>query len=117
MGAGICAMHYTGMAALDMAPGIVWNPLLVAASALIAVGASAAALLIFFWLRKVSGDTRAALPGARRTGDGSSHLRHALHRHDRRSFPADAVCLSADSLAGNEPRRAGGAVVACASDA
>jgi diguanylate cyclase (GGDEF)-like protein len=50
MGAGICAMHYTGMAALDLAPGIVWNWALVAASALIAVAASAAALVIFLWL-------------------------------------------------------------------
>ncbi len=47
MGAGICAMHYIGMAALDMAPGIVWNWWLVAASALIAVVASTVALLIF----------------------------------------------------------------------
>ncbi|TMG99994.1 MAG: bifunctional diguanylate cyclase/phosphodiesterase, partial [Betaproteobacteria bacterium] len=54
MGAGICCMHYIGMAALDMAPGIVWSKTLVAASAGIAVIASAAALLIFFWLRKVS---------------------------------------------------------------
>src|SRR5258706_726200 len=43
MGLGICAMHYTGMAALDMSPGIVWNRGLVLASALIAVGPSAAA--------------------------------------------------------------------------
>lgn len=49
MGIGICAMHYTGMAALDMTPGIVWDPLLVACSGVIATGASAAALLIFFW--------------------------------------------------------------------
>ena len=44
------------MAALDMAPGIVWSKALVAASAAIAVFASAAALLIFWWiafLRKV----------------------------------------------------------------
>ena len=33
MGLGICTMHYAGMAALDMAPGIVWNWPLVAASA------------------------------------------------------------------------------------
>jgi NO-binding membrane sensor protein with MHYT domain len=26
MGAAICAMHYIGMAALDMSPAIVWNP-------------------------------------------------------------------------------------------
>src|SRR5437879_3179466 len=54
MGAGICCMHYIGMTALDMAPAIVWSKTLVAASAGIAVTASAAALLIFFWLRKVS---------------------------------------------------------------
>ena len=28
MGAGICAMHYIGMAALRFAPGIVWQPAL-----------------------------------------------------------------------------------------
>jgi len=54
MGAGICAMHYTGMAALDMFPPIQWNTALVAASAAVAVAASMAALLIFFWLRGVS---------------------------------------------------------------
>jgi diguanylate cyclase (GGDEF)-like protein len=54
MAIGICAMHYIGMAALDMAPGIVWDPVIVAASAAIALAASAAALSIFFWLRTVS---------------------------------------------------------------
>jgi diguanylate cyclase len=54
MAIGICAMHYIGMSALDMAPGIVWDPWLVAASAAIALAASAAALRIFFWLRTVS---------------------------------------------------------------
>src|SRR5262249_28847047 len=47
MGSGICAMHYLGMAALDMTIGIDWNPWLVAASVVIAVSASAVALLIF----------------------------------------------------------------------
>jgi diguanylate cyclase (GGDEF)-like protein len=51
MGAGIAAMHYTGMAALRMQPGIVYDPYLFSASLLIAVGASAAALLIAFRLR------------------------------------------------------------------
>src|SRR5258708_21750896 len=54
MGAGICAMHYPGMAALDMLPPIQWNAALVTASAAVAVAASMAALLIFFWLRGVS---------------------------------------------------------------
>ncbi len=55
MGAGICAMHYTGMAALVLAPGIRWNGWLVAASAAVATAAAAAALCIFFWLRRLSG--------------------------------------------------------------
>ena len=44
MGAGIACMHYTGMAALRMLPGIDYDPTLFGASLLIAVGASAAAL-------------------------------------------------------------------------
>ena len=52
MGAGISAMHYSGMAALRMQPGIDYDPTLVALSLVIAVGASAAALSIAFRLRK-----------------------------------------------------------------
>ncbi|MFG0272241.1 putative bifunctional diguanylate cyclase/phosphodiesterase [Pseudomonas sp. zjy_14] len=51
MGAGIACMHYTGMAALRMLPGIDYDPTLFGASLLIAVGASAAALWIAFRLR------------------------------------------------------------------
>lgn len=51
MGGGIAAMHYTGMAALRMEPGIVYDPYLFGASLLIAVGAAAAALMIAFRLR------------------------------------------------------------------
>jgi len=51
MGAGIAFMHYTGMAALRMLPGIDYDPALFGASLLIAVGASAAALWIAFRLR------------------------------------------------------------------
>ncbi|WP_409263065.1 putative bifunctional diguanylate cyclase/phosphodiesterase [Pseudomonas putida] len=52
MGSGIACMHYTGMAALRMLPGIDYDPTLFGASLLIAVGASAAALWIAFRLRK-----------------------------------------------------------------
>ena len=54
MGAGISAMHYTGMAAMRMQPGIDYDPTLFAASLLIAVGASGAALWIAFRLRQHS---------------------------------------------------------------
>ena len=54
MGTGISGMHYIGMAAMAMTPGIVWSPLLVTVSVLIAVIASASALLIFQLLRRVN---------------------------------------------------------------
>lgn len=52
MGAGISCMHYLGMAALRMQPGIDYDPGLFGLSLLIAVGASAAALWIAFHLRQ-----------------------------------------------------------------
>ena len=101
MGGGICAMHYIGMAALDMTIGIDWNPWLVTASALIAVSASAAALLIFFWLR-------AALPAralayqaiaAVVMGVAISGMHYTAMA--AANFPRGAICLSAGSLSGN----------------
>ncbi len=52
MGIAIAAMHYTGMAALRMRPGIEYDPLLFSLSILIAIAASGAALWIAFTLRK-----------------------------------------------------------------
>jgi signal transduction histidine kinase len=54
MGAGIAAMHYSGMSAIEITPVITYAPHLVAASILIAVGASFAALWLAFRLRKGS---------------------------------------------------------------
>ena len=51
MGAGICAMHYSGMAAIQIVPIITYQPMLVLASIAIAVGASFAALWLAFKLR------------------------------------------------------------------
>jgi diguanylate cyclase len=100
MGAGICVMHYTGMGSLDLAPGIQWNWLLIAASAAIAVTASAVALIIFFALRKLSGRAArrwqivaalvmgAAVCGMHYTGMAAAE------------FPLNSVCLSAGELRG-----------------
>jgi diguanylate cyclase (GGDEF)-like protein len=52
MGFGICAMHYTGMFAMHMDPAIEYDPMLVAASMLIAIAASTAALWIMSALRE-----------------------------------------------------------------
>ncbi len=51
MGAGICGMHYTGMAAMQMTPAIQYDPLLFSVSVLVAVTASLAALWLAFTLR------------------------------------------------------------------
>ncbi|MBL8303428.1 MAG: diguanylate cyclase, partial [Ideonella sp.] len=100
MGAGICLMHYTGMAAIDLVPGIRWDPLLIGASAAIAVGASAVALLIFFGLRRLSArDARwwqfvaalvmgAAICGMHYTGMAAA------------TFEAGSICLTAGQLGG-----------------
>lgn len=64
MGAGISCMHYTGMAAMQMQPGIDYDPLLFSASLLIAVGASVAALWIAFRLRRTTPYVRQIRGGA-----------------------------------------------------
>ena len=53
MGAGISAMHYGGMFAMRMDPPVQYDSLLVAASIVIAVGASGAALIICRQVRRV----------------------------------------------------------------
>jgi len=64
MGVGIAAMHYTGMAALLMMPGIHYDPLLFAASVAIAIAASGAALWIAFRLRRNTPHVKLARGGA-----------------------------------------------------
>jgi diguanylate cyclase len=100
MGAGICAMHYCGMAALDMSPGIVWDRTLVAASAGIAVGASAAALLIFSFLRRVNGQRSASFQAVAAVVMGMAISGMHYTGMAAASFPAGSVCLSASGLSG-----------------
>lgn len=100
MGAGICAMHYIGMAALDMQPGIVWNPLLIAASAVIAVVASAAALSIFFWLRRVTDRRGLVYQAAAAVVMGLAICGMHYTAMAAANFPEGAVCLSVHGLGG-----------------
>ena len=100
MGGGIIAMHYLGMAAMGMSPGITWDVPLVALSVLVSFLASALALLIFRLLRQVE--------RPRRTGYqlaasfvfalgicGTHYLGMAAA-----SFAVGSVCLTADELGG-----------------
>ena len=100
IGGGICAMHYIGMAALDMTMPIVWRWDLVAVSAAIAVGASGAALLIFFRLRlvKASRSRPYQFLAALVMGLAISGM-HYTGMHAA-NFPLDSVCLSANILNG-----------------
>ncbi|MGN5352636.1 putative bifunctional diguanylate cyclase/phosphodiesterase [Ralstonia sp. L16] len=64
MGAGVAGMHYTGMAALRMNPGIQYNPARFALSIVIAVLASGVALWIAFRLRRQARRVRALRAGS-----------------------------------------------------
>ncbi len=55
LGTAICAMHYTGMAAMEMDADLRYEPLLFALSVIIAIAASGAALLIVFKLGQHEG--------------------------------------------------------------
>jgi two-component system, sensor histidine kinase and response regulator len=55
MGAGICAMHYTGMAAMRLPAMCHYNPWIVSASVAIAVVVSVVALLLAFRFRTTGG--------------------------------------------------------------
>ncbi|HEY2526489.1 MAG TPA: MHYT domain-containing protein, partial [Xanthobacteraceae bacterium] len=92
MGIGIVAMHYTGMAAMRMPADVRYDPMLVALSVLIAIGASNVALWLAFrttisWQRVLSAmvmgaaihgwGARKTYPGANgpRTGNSNNHVR------------------------------------------
>ncbi|WP_349985638.1 putative bifunctional diguanylate cyclase/phosphodiesterase [Stenotrophomonas sp. WHRI 8082] len=91
LGLGIATMHYLGMAAMRMQPGIDYDPLWFTVSILIAIGAAGAALWIAFRLRAERRNTRSlrglaslvmgvAIVGMHYTGMAAAR------------FPADSLC-------------------------
>jgi diguanylate cyclase len=98
MGLGIASMHYAGMAAMRMQPGIEYDPVVFAASIAIAIGASIAALWIARNLSQV-GQTKLvqkriaaalvmalAITGMHYTGMAAAH------------FPLGTICGAAKGV-------------------
>ena len=94
MGLAIAAMHYTGMYAMRMRPGIDYDPLLFAASIVIAVAASGAALWIAFKLRKDIPHVRLARAGAAIVM-GVAVVGMHYTGMAAAGFPAGSVCMAA----------------------
>jgi len=101
LGAGMGAMHYLGMQALEMSIPIVWNPWLVAASLAMALLAALCGLGMFRLLLAQRGPRRllhqvvaSAVSGL---AMGSMHYMGMAAAQ----FPEGAVCLSVDGLTGS----------------
>ncbi len=101
MAAGICGMHYIGMAALDMAPPIVWRMPIVLLSLLIGLAASAAALFIFKFLGGVHNRHRVAFQLLAAVVMGIAICGMHYTGMAAANFPADSVCLSSGALYGS----------------
>jgi diguanylate cyclase (GGDEF)-like protein len=100
MGAGICTMHYLGMAALVLAPGIVWNAALVLLSVLVAIAASAVALSIYFRMRRLSGRKAQLAQGGAALVMGLAISGMHYIGEAAANYPTNAECFSAQDLHG-----------------
>jgi signal transduction histidine kinase len=88
MGTGVCVMHYTGMAAMQMPARITYQPMLFYLSVVIAIVASIAALWLSFNLRSLPARVgaacvmAAAVSGMHYTGMAAAHFTGlAAHHH------------------------------------
>ncbi|MGL4691586.1 MAG: putative bifunctional diguanylate cyclase/phosphodiesterase [Stenotrophomonas maltophilia] len=93
MGSGIAAMHYLGMAALHMQPGIDYHAGWVALSLLIAVAASWTALFIAFRLRSTHRRLRDRIAPALVLGTAIVGMHYTGMAAAR--FPAGSICGAA----------------------
>jgi diguanylate cyclase (GGDEF)-like protein len=97
MGMGICAMHYTGMAAMEMSPPIRYDPWLFAASIAVAIVAALAALWMAFHLRaNENWMIYAKLGSAVIMGFGITGMHYTGMAAAR--FAHDTVCLTGASV-------------------
>lgn len=102
MAGGICTMHYLGMLAIDLSIPIVWNWALVAASALIALLASATALNLFRVMFSLKGRKLLLFQSLAALVMGLAICGMHYTGMSAASFASGAICLSADALSGPE---------------
>ena len=100
MGGGISLMHYSGMWAINMSPAPSYDPLLLVLSIVIAVVASAAAMLICRALKRTSGRKAATLQAIASLVMGAAIC--GMHYTGMMAvrFPADAMPHPGNQLAG-----------------
>ena len=98
MGIGISAMHYTGMAAMQMSPGIRYDPLLFVLSVLIAIVACMAALWIAFNLCKARPDLFALSKVCAALVMGAAIVGMHYTAMAAANFDPDSVCLARGPL-------------------
>ncbi|CAJ0777497.1 putative signaling protein [Ralstonia psammae] len=101
MGAGVAGMHYSGMAALRMNPGIQYDPARFALSIVIAVLASGVALWIAFRLRRQARRVRALRAGSA-VVMGVAIVGMHYTGMSAAAFPFDSVCGAAHTGASAE---------------
>jgi PAS domain S-box-containing protein len=99
MGAGICAMHYTGMAAMRMSPAIKYDPWLFAASVGVAIAASMAALWLAFNLRATGSWRTMGLRAAAAAVMGSAIAGMHYTGMAAAQFAPGSMCLAGGPLA------------------
>jgi diguanylate cyclase len=101
MGLGISAMHYTGMAAMDLSPPIAYDGLTVAASVVIAIVASLAALVIA--LKLPSYDAKIARPAQVVSALIMGFAITGMHytAMSAANFSPNTICLSGTSVNNN----------------
>jgi two-component system, sensor histidine kinase and response regulator len=107
MGLGIAAMHYTGMAAMEVEGAIQYQPVVVGVSILIAIGASIAALWLAFHLRSArtsatkwftlkvvsAGVMGAAIVGMHYTGMAAASFPAMQHSHPLAALDTNTITL------------------------
>ncbi len=98
MGAGICIMHYTGMYAMQMEPGIEWHHGWLLISVVIAVVASFASLQIFFWLRDRKRRSRLAWQAIAAIVMGLAIAGMHYSGMQAANFPLGSICRAASAL-------------------